>query len=323
MGLNDPNEVPAQAREVLLHRANQLFMTFSIQPRESFLHGQFDAALRRIERIRTVLETEEAAKPLEEAELKKQLSAWRARLKEAYVSLLVRQEASGQAKVDALWNEDEYLLNVLNVESEMPLQNFQKKTLSLIFLNACREPLSQQAAYLGASCWHERAAHSSANQEVLAAAGKDNAVVKAKAADQWRNARGSWNKLLDRHQFSPQSLPRRLAEISQRWNLKDFDGAVNLWEQLHLDMHSSFEARLRLGEAQLQVQQAAPALQDLLSDLDAFEKSDLPKHLQMIQDKAKKSPLAFRLELLARDWAPQGNIHWLRQQTLACLHRDK
>ena len=270
--------------------------------------------LKRVDRIRTVLETEEAAKPLEEAVFQNRLSAWRERVFKAYTSLVVRKEADGQAKVDALWKEDQYLLNVLHPESEFPLQSFEKKMLSLILLNACREPLGEQVNYLAASYAHEKAAKLQATQISLERAGKDVTNVKVDADFAWRNARGAWNKYLERYHVSPQSLPKRLAEIPQRGTARELENVLYLWEQLHLDVHATIEARLRLAEAQQRLQGSSPALQALLADLDAFQKSDLPKSLSEFRERVRGNPLAAqRLELLARDWGPQGNIHWLRE----------
>jgi hypothetical protein len=314
MRLLHPQEIPELARDRLVSKIGELFDLYALQPKEFFLHGHFDATLKRVDRMRGVLETEEAAKPLEEDVFKKRLKDWRARVNEAYISFLVRKEASGEAKVEALWNEDQYLRNVFQIDSDFPLEKFEKKFLSLILFNACREPLGQQVNYLVASCVHEKAAQLQANLTTRAGAGKDVAAVRDDAGYAWKNARGQWNKFLDRYQFSVQAVPRRLAEIGQRWNNNEREAALNLWEQLHLDIHTTIEARLRLAEAQEQVQASSPALGDLEADLEALRKSDLPKVLNECLEKAGAAPaLAQRLELLARDWSPQGYVHWMRE----------
>jgi hypothetical protein len=308
-------EVPEQALAILGNFTGQLFTLFAVQPREYFLHGRFDATFKRLERIRNVLETEEAAKPLEEAAFQKQLSAWRERVREAYLSQLVRKEADGPAKVNAVWNEDHYVLNVLQVDGEAPLERYEKRTLSLILLYSCREALGRQVSYLVATCLHEKAAQLQANLDVFAAApGKnDLTIVKENTEYAWRNARAAWNKFLDRYVLIPQNLPKRLKEIALRWNPANPEYAVNLWEQLHLDLHITLDARLRLAEAQAHLQSSTSGLRELLSDLDAFQKSDLPKTLAQFQEYARAvPPVALRLELLQRDWQPNGNIHWLR-----------
>jgi len=314
MRLYQTKDIPEPARENLLRNVKQLFVTFALQPKDAFLHGQFEATLNRIDRMRTVLETEEAAKPLEETVFKKQLQDWRARVNEAYIALLVRKEASGQAKVNSLWGEDEYLLNVLQVDSEIPLERFEKKLLSVILLNACREPLGQQVSYLVASCLHEKACQLQANHDILAAAGKDVTIVKENADYAWRNDRSAWYKYLERYQLSPQSLPKRLLEIQQRWNRGELEIAVNLWEQLHLDIHATLEARLRWVEAQKQLQTKSPALNDLLAFLDTLQKSDLSKSLNLCLEQTAAPSLTWRLGMLARDWGPRGNLYWLGEE---------
>jgi hypothetical protein len=324
MRLIHTKDINEQARDILLRKCEELYTLYSVQPGEYFLHGQFELAHKRLDRMRTVLETEEAAKPLEEAAFQKRLDAWRARVFEAYLSLVVRKEAGGQGKVDALWNEDQYLLNVLHPDSDFPLERFEKKMLSLIVLNACREPLGQQVNYLIASSLHETAAKLQATQTLLEGAGKDTTNIKVDVDFAWRNARRAWNKYLEHYLFSPQSVPKRLVEIQQRWNGGDLEYALNLWEQLHLDVHTNIEARLRLSEAQQRLQGSSPALQDLLTDLSAIQKSDLPKNLSEFQEKVRANKVAAqRLELLARDWAPQGNIHWLHETARLRMEKEK
>jgi hypothetical protein len=316
MHLLHPQEIPEMARDRLVSKIGELFDLYALQPKEFFLHGHFDATLKRVDRMRGVLESEEAAKPLEENVFQRRLKDWRARVNEAYISFLVRKDPGGEAKVEALWNDDQYLRNVFQIDSDFPLEKFEKKMLSLIVFNACREPLGQQVNQLVASCVHEKAAQLQANLETRTAAGKDVATAKDNAGYAWKNARGQWNKFLDRYQFNAQSLPKRLAEIGQRWNNNELEAALNLWEQLHLDIHNNIEARLRLAEAQAQLQANSPALSDLQADLEALRKSDLPKLLNECREKATNPPLlAQRLELLARDWAPQGYVHWLSEST--------
>ncbi len=314
-------EVPEQALVQLSSFTVQLFNLFAVQPREFFLHGQFDAAFKRLDRIRTVLETEEAATPLEKAAFQKQIADWRKHVRQAYISLLVHKEPGGQAKVTALWNEDQYLLNVLQVDSEIPLESYSKKTLSLIILNACREPLGRQVSYLAASCLHEKAAQLQANLDFLASAGKNVAIVKENADFAWRDARGAWTKYLDRYALFPQNIPKRLKEIALRWNPGNVDNAVSLWEQLMLDMHATFEARLLLAETQVYLKSSDSGLQELLEELDAYQNSELPKTLAKYVENAKANgQVAKSLELLNRDWQPQGNIYWLRESLRLKAH---
>jgi hypothetical protein len=307
-------DIPEQALVQLSSFTVQLFNLVAVQPREFFLHGQFDAAFKRLDRIRNVLETEEAANPLEKAEFQRQIAEWRERVRQAYISLLVHKEQNGQAKVSALWNEDQYLLNVLQVDSEIPLESYSKKTLSLIILNTCREPLGRQVSYLAASCLHEKAAQLQANLDFLTSTGKDVAIVKENADFAWRNARRAWGSYLDHYALFAPIVPMRLKEIAQRWNPANVENAVSLWEQLFLDMHATFEARLRLAETQVYLKSSDSGLKELLEDLDAFQNSDLPKTLAKYVEAAKApGQVAKSLELLNRDWQPQGNIHWLRE----------
>jgi hypothetical protein len=195
--------------------------------------------------------------------------------------------------------------------------------LSLILLSACREPLGMHVGYLEGSCLHEKAAQLQANQDLLAAAGKDVTIVRGNALDAWKRARGQWISFLGSYRLSPRDVPRRLGEIQQRWNQGDLETALGLWEKLHRDLHVSLEAGFRLAEAQRHLQAGAgPALKELLANLEAFQKGDLPTHLTQCQEKARGMPVpARRLEFLARDWAPQGNVYWLQEAARARLSR--
>jgi len=171
---------------------------------------------------------------------------------------------------------------------------------------------------------HETAAKLQATQTLLEGAGKDTTNIKVDVDFAWRNARGAWNKYLERYLLTPQSVPKRLVDIQQRWNAGDLESTLNLWEQLHLDVHTTIEARLRLSEAQQHLQGSSPALQELLADLSAFQKSDLPKNLSEFRERVRANSVAAqRLELLARDWAPQGNMHWLSETARVRMKKEK
>ena len=316
-----------QAQENLRRHTTVLFNTFYLQPEEYFLRGQFDATLKRIDRIRTVLETEEAAKPLEESDFANRLEEWRLRVQDAYKAWLVRKEPDGPAKVNALWNEDQYLLNLLQLDSEIPLRKFEKRMLSLILLHACREPLGKQVSYLVAACWHEKAAQLQAHHDFVESSGKEASIVKQRAKDAWANARAAWSKYLDRYGFVNTGLSQRLDDIQRRWNGGSLELALNLWEQIHQDINATVEARLRLAEAQkflVDLKASAPPLKALLSELDLLQNSELSKHLSAAMEKARgNAMLAQRVELLTRNWVAQGNIYWLRESVQRRLEQAK
>ena len=312
-------DFPSQASEDLLSHARALFTIFAIEPRQYFLHGDYEAALKRVDRIRTVLEADEAANPLEGADLARQLKLWRERVEAAYIAKIVRKTPDGAARVAAIWEEDQYLRNVLHPDSEIPLTQYEKRLLSTILFTACRDRLGRQAGYLVAQCLHEKAAQLQANQDSRAAKGKDITIVKENAAYAWSNARGAWSDYLTRYGLNPRSLPMRLSAIQRRWNQREVQTALLLWEQLHQDMHATFDARLRLAEAQGHTLKSSPALKELLADLDRYRNSDLPKQLSACLDQARGSPVAPRLQLLMRDWGADGNLDALRQTIIARL----
>jgi hypothetical protein len=314
MRLLNNQEVPKEARDILWRKAMELFTLFALQPKEFFLHGQLPDTLKRVDRMRNVLDSEEAARPLEDEDFKNMLNDWRARLSAAYVSFLVRNDPAGKAKVEALWVEDQYLLNLVSVDSEFPLQKFEKKFLTVLLLSACREPLGQEVNYLVASCRHEKAAQLQAGLQAWSAAGKDAAKIQEDAEPAWKNARSEWSRYVERYQLTPATFRTRWATIVQNWDRLDRETAVSLIEQLHRDLHISLQARLRLAEAQQHLKASNSSLPSLLSDLEALQASNVAKEMNECVDKARPTPpLANRLELLARDWGPQGNLRWLTE----------
>ncbi len=126
----------------------------------------------------------------------------------------MRKSPDGPARVNALWTEDQFLLNLFQVDSEIPVQKYQKKMLSLILLSAGRDALAQHSSYLMASCLHEKAAQLQANQDHLAAAGKDVTLIKDNARFAWENTRREWNHFLGRYQVGTLDKynPARLAQ---------------------------------------------------------------------------------------------------------------
>ena len=155
--------------------------------------------------------------------------------------------------------------------------------------------------YLLASTLHENAAKLQATRAFLEGAGKDVTNIKVDADFAWRNARAAWNKYLDHYLFSPQSVPKRLVEIQQRWNAGDLESTFYLWDSCHLDVHSTIEARLRLSECETAPSRLSSALQDLLADLARLSKKRLAQEAERIPGKVcANSVAAQRLELLAR-----------------------
>lgn len=312
--------LPEHAQKSVERLTGELFSAFYVQPEEMMLRGRHDAALKRLDRIRTALEYEDSAQPLEDADLEKRVADWRRGVKEAYTAFLVRKEEGAQAKIAALWGEDQYLLNVLKVDSEIPLKQFNKKLLGHVVLSACKGALGEQVSYLVASSWHERAAQLQARVDFLHSQGKDNRYVKENAQHAWANARGEWNKFLDRYNLGASGFRRRLEEILTRWNQGDVDTALNQLEQLHLDLHTALAARLRLAEAQQHAltdpKIPLRTIQDLAAELQQLQDGNMAKELTACLETARGFPqraFATRLELLARNWAPQGNMHWLKE----------
>ncbi|MBI3409328.1 MAG: hypothetical protein HY040_13370 [Planctomycetes bacterium] len=306
--------LPPQAIPRFGYFTQELFQKFYVEPEELFLRGEYVKCLERVRRIEDALIADEFKEPLEEEEFLKLVGGWREHVKRAYAD----SHKGDGGRVDALWNEDQYILNLLDVSSEIPLNHYRKKALSEILINGCKEPLGQQVGYLVASCWHEKAHAYTARASFMEASGKGKAT-RGDAISAWKTAYGAWTQFLGRHGLSPPVLRKRLEDIRERRKQKDLESVVLLWEFLHADMHAWFEARLNLAEVHQQQGNRAGAsltLDVLVRDLDSLEKNaERSKEFATDAEAVKQVPqsnLPRRMEMLERDWDARGPIHWLR-----------
>lgn len=313
------SDIPDEARKVLIERIGELFTAFYLQPEEFFLRGQFDSTLKRIDRIRTPLEQEDfvgADKKQNEAVI----ADFRKRLIDAYTAFVVRQDPDAQGKLNALWNEDQYLLVLLQVDGEAPpLNRAEKKALSAVVLTASREALGEQVSYLSASCWQEKAALYQGHVELLRTGGQDFKAVLQRAHEAWSTAASEWNKYLYRYRLRPSGIAARLKNLRELWERGEIEMAVGRWQLLHQEIHGSLEAQVRLGKSQSYLDDgkaAALHYQGVLEDIDMLQNSEIAKDLKDCLGKIRDLPqrsLATQLELLSRDWGPQGHLASLQE----------
>lgn len=304
--------LPAKAQPVFVNFVQDLFVKYYVEPEEFLLRGRYEHALKRIHRIEAALVDEEFVAAFDEAVFLKDVAEWRDKVKSVYA-----ESASGGA---ALWTEDQYILNLLQADSDQPLSKFAKQALSRVLLAGCKEPLGQQVQYLVASLWQEKA-HTAAAQAAITG-GTRAATARDNVGYAWSNARNPWVQFLSQHGLNSAALRNRLENIRDRRTQGDFEGMVSLWEQLHLDMHAWLQGRRSLAEV-LQAlgndAAAAGALLELKSDLASLrDNAERAKPFQQDLDafrKSGQSTLTHRMELLARDWAPRGPLYWLDKIT--------
>jgi len=327
-------DFPTPALANLLDMTRRLFLSYCLEPNERFLRGE-TSDNPRLKRIRAVLENEDFAVPADNAVFLEKLAAWRKRVNDAY-GALVRKEEQGQARVNSIWGEDQYLMGLLKADSDNDdFMRHSKRMPSMIVLGNSRDALKQCIAYLGASAEHEKAAQFQASLDASTQLGKATKREREDARTAWANAQGAWQGF----RLSLATVSKRVDDIQERVQLGDVEAAVNLWEQLHRDLAISIDARLRQAEAQRHTTGAKAAQQTLgklADDLDTLldgkllrakgssdsDKWDIGKELSLNLEKLRVTPLRARLELLTHNWGERGNFHFVRAAVRLQLKTD-
>ncbi len=308
-------DLPGEAREYLTALGEKIFDIYYLQPRNDRLRGRQEAALTRVDRIGTVLEQAASAVPIAEETFQKQIADWRERVRETYLS-------GDTQKKQAIWQEDPYVVALLQPESPLLPQPRDRKTLAHILLRACREPLANQVEALRAQVWEDRAARLQAQADQRQREGR--APGKSDVASAWKNARSAWTSFVDRADVPPAQVSSRLAPAAALWGQGQVERqfALGIAEQVHLDLHRALEARLALAFANRRLGQNAQAqsgLTKLHGDLAALGKLEPPRKLleaclQQARAEGSASAEAERLEMLLRDWTPDGHLAAVRQR---------
>ncbi len=314
-------ELPTLAQPMFVDKMTApLFELYHRQPGEMLIRGRYEALPRRLDRIRTVVEDADAANPNEEKELIKQAAAWRERVNAAY-GAFIRKDPDGEAKVKAIWEEDHYLLYLMQPELEEAPRGVTKTVLSRLILAAVREPLAARVNWLFASLSQDKAERA---QETLLAqkeAGKETKAATASARNAWLNARSAWTKYLDRNNLGPGLFASSLPELRFYLHNGDTESMLSLWEYMHRETHQYAAARLEQAQAMEHTGQNAAALLDLLAkELSQLQGDEtLAKERTIVgtsgilnlRDPQAREDAQRRWRLLQRDWGPDGNFAWL------------
>jgi len=301
--------LPPDARDTLTKGVTaNLFQRYLVEPRLALLRGRHEDAIKRVDRIGNVIEDAAFAAPIHDTAFNQQIAQWRDRVKDAYLA--------GEQKAKQIWTEDQYLLALLQPDDSIHPQKLERKMLSQIVLRACREPLGNQADGIKAACWEDRAAKLEAQSEARRQTGKQGGSQEAISA--WKNARSAWAKFHDRAALTPAQLRVRIESINAVALQGQRDVALSLCDQLHLDLHHALHARQRLAEANRRLNQPKLAVQwftELRDDLTALEKYEQPrKFLQDFREQVRgQTHQLRRVDLLLRDWTPDGHLAALRQ----------
>jgi hypothetical protein len=324
-------ELPDAALAPLLKIINHLFEKYDRQPQDMLLRGKREDVKHRLDRIRTFLEAENlnlhgAANDPDVLRFQQAVAKWRGRVIDAFAALAANP-IEGQKAVNAVWGEDQYVLALLNVDEEEPPDRYQKTPLTSILAYLTRDYLSRRAWWLTAMAWHDEADRAE-RRAARAPAGK--APGDAKSA--WKSARTAWDVYLDRAALGPDARQSRLQPIQTLLKSRDLRGpidAAHLLEELHLDLHRYFAARLNFARAVERVdgtKAPRPILTALDEDLgsllekDKNGKTGLQADVDSVaqgQRAGVNSAVTRSLQLLQSDWAPHGSYYWLRVEVRA------
>lgn len=323
---NIDGELPTKARQKLREVTLQLFEKYDLQPSEMLVRGQYEALARRMERGRNAIEDADFSQGRDDASLRKLAAQWRERVNEAYLAE-VRNEPEGPAKVNAIWNEDEYLLFLLNPEIEAVPRALAKKTLSRLVLGAVLEQLSARTNWISASLSQDKAERTQASWNSQKDAGRTSKTAPGNARNAWLNARSAWTKYLDRNNVGPTALTAALPEIRAHFQRGDGERALSMWEDLQRDIHRYAAARLELAHDMAQTGQDPAASLDAL----AAEIEQLLKDPAIAKERAAINAGVLqnvfdgptRWSLVERDWGPDGNLAWLLESIRLARSSDK
>jgi phage antirepressor YoqD-like protein len=307
-------DLPNEARQTLENITAELFDRYYRQPGEMLVRGKTEALPRRLERIRAVSDDADFGSPKDEQELAQLAAAWRERVNAAYLAALRDPSAAG--KVREIWDEDHYLLYLIQQPDldEIP-RSAVKKTLSRLVLAAARQPLSARANWLFASLSLDKAERAQVAWQMQKAAGKDGKSAAANVRNAWLNARSAWNQYLDRNNLGPSVYVSALPNLRRLLERGEFERAMNQWEYLQTELHHYAAARLAQARAMRHTGQDASANLDLLSrELEQLRNNPV---LARERESAPASGLLNAIDgprrwmLLMRDWGPEGNLAWI------------
>jgi len=309
-------ELPPAARVALLNVTAELFDRYYRQPGEMLARGKADLLPRRLERIRAVSDDAEFANVRDDRELAKLAAAWRERVNQAYLAAL--RESDGPLKVREIWEEDQFLIFLLQQPDleEIP-RHAAKKALSRLVLAASRQPLAARANWLFALLSEDKAERMQEVWSAQKAAGKDAKTAASNVRNAWLNARSAWNQYLDRNNLGPGIYASSLPDMRRQLERGEPDRALNQWEYLQQELHQYAAARLAQARAMRETGQNPDAiLEQLGKEIDQLRNDPaLAKERAMAPAsgllQAPDGPR--RWALLMRDWGPDGTLAWLRE----------
>jgi hypothetical protein len=335
----DPaGDLPAPASEQLRRFAAELYKKYALDPHDYLVRGRLDETTRRLVQGLSVVDETRMPEP----EFQKAVTEWRERVKQTYLAL-INHEPGAQRAVDALWYGDQHLHALLAPTSdEGDLRKLPKKILTFITVRAVAAPMRNEASYLLALCWQEKAERFQVQRERHRQGGKDDERAAKRAADAWLNVQDWWQKYADRYPFSLPTLHQQVSAGGDFWRANDFSHAVQFWERAFRDLRAACHGRLLQADGLRKAGKSDAAdalLKSLAAELGTLqEDADVKKTFTALVTQADRlrraavqtgGPVALledvhqRLRGLERDLGPDGSFASARAAALYRLKRSE
>jgi hypothetical protein len=331
-------------QETLFNRVEHLFTRYIQTPRDQLARGRVEESSKRLVQIRTLVD-EFGETQARERNFPAQVADWKKERREAY-AMWKSGAAGAKARLDALWNDDQFLLQLLlsqedddtnligiRPDKDNTKPRPEKRLLSKIVFAVVGETLHDHAVYLQALHWHEKAERASTRHEQLSAEkGKGAKAVKTaeeKAADMWRNAEDHWKEFGALYRFTAKEFKSRLdTAVVYLVQIGQPQLAVEWWDNVAREHRIAVSARMFYVDALLALSASNPKKLDqakqVLTELSSYLASlEQHKELRAFQEAVigdlTPQGRAMLEKLWFGDFAPRSTVYWQRYAVLLKL----
>jgi hypothetical protein len=311
-----PDSLPDIIAGQLLQFQDAFWRRWYLPPRQWMIRFQYDLASKQLSRTAQLLDDNDANL--------RDVGLWRDEAIKAFLADQKNTE-SKSSKLNALWDEDKYLFQILQAESDVGFKKEKQKTLSRIILGTTRQPLLLQTHFLQARLAEEKA--SQLQLRVESASEEQRALAEEKAKLAWENSREHWDTF-------PQIAGLRAGPLAERVRLlrkllaepnADPRRVIRLLELTHDQAFLTWHARLRQAAVQRMLDDNAAADRSegtLVEELaGAIELAKvIEETAPVLRDPNLRRRYLRRLEILRRNHQPGGAVDLLRR---ACARESR
>ena len=176
--------------------------------------------------------------------------------------------------------------------------------------------MAEQANFLNAALSQDKAERAEAVLGRVRMQKKDPKFADQKAADAWKNSRGGWNAYLGSSNHGPSDLADQLKAIRQLRGSPEL--ALAYLEHVELQLHRFASAKMQLARAQARLGKQQVDLEAVAVELDPIAAADGPlakeveafRELLGVLPPGARETWSRRLDLLRRDYGPDGHLAW-------------